>query len=548
MGLAGASILTSSCAAKKEYDILISKGLVYDGLGTPGKEVDIAIKGDRIVAIESNINKDKADMVIDATGYAVSPGFLDAHSHTDFLTMINPKAESKIRQGVTTDLGGNCGYSYFSLSKRKLEELNERFRKRYNFEITWGDINDYFAKLEEKGMALNNATFIGHHSVRDTIIGPDDREPTEAELILMKKLVRDSMQGGALGLSSGLYYAPGSFAKTEEVIELCHEIAPFKGVYATHMRDEGDFVLESIDEAIRIARESKVSLQISHLKAQYPRNYWKMDSALSKIEDAKKAGMEILADRYPYRASSTSLSSFFPRWSQDGTIEDFVARLQDKSLDKKLRAHLKKQEEKEQTWANVLISSIFTEKNKIYEGKNVLEGAKMAQKSPYDFMRDILIEERGDVHMVNFSMSEENLKNILAHPLTVIGSDGGAVAPYGVLSSGKPHPRLYGTFPRVLGKFARDEKLFSQTRAVQKMTSMSAEKFGIKERGQLTVGYFADIVLFDPDKVIDKATWLDPHQYPAGIDYVIVNGQIVINQGEHTGALPGRVIKNKSVS
>ena len=547
LGLTGNALMSKGCSTKKEYDILISGAIVFDGAGNPGKDMDVALKGDKIIAIGSNLRKEKASIVIEAGDLAVAPGFIDAHSHTDYLLLINPKAESKIRQGVTTDIGGNCGGSLFPLSDSEFEEQKILLKNEYDFDLTWRDLPRFFNKLREKGMALNFATLVGHGTIRSAIIGPEDRTPSDNELNLMKKAVRDNIKAGAVGMSTGLFYAPGSFARKEEIIELCRELAPSRSVYASHIRDEGDFLIESIDEAISIAKEAQVSLQISHLKAQYPRNYSKIHTALSKIEEAHKEGVSILADRYPYHASSTSLSSFFPRWSQQGTTDDFLTLLQDKTVEQKILAHIKKQEEKIQSWENVIISSVLTEKNKHLEGKSILQGSTEAQKPCYEFIRNLLIEENNQVAMINFSMSEDNLRLILAHPHVVIGSDGNALAPYGVLGKGKPHPRSYGTFVRVLGKYSREEKILTLPQAIQKMTSLTAQKFGLAQRGLIKEGYFADLVIFNPEKVIDKADWLNPHQYPAGIEYVIVNGQVVINRGEHTGLLPGRILRNEAV-
>ncbi|MCP2605610.1 amidohydrolase family protein [Candidatus Aminicenantes bacterium AC-335-O07] len=273
----------------------------------------------------------------------------------------------------------------------------------------------------------------------------------------------------------------------------------------------------------------------------------KIDSAIKRIDEAKSRGIDLMADRYPYIAGSTGLSLYFPLWARQGTTEEFIARLKDPSLDQKIRSYVKEQERKLGSWEKVLICSVFTEKNKHLEGKNILEAAKEAGKDPYDFMRDLIIEEKNRVGMITFMMNEDNLKRILSHPLVTIGSDGNAVAPYGKLNKGKPHPRYYGTFPRILGKYVREEKIITLSEAIKKMTSLNAKKFGLKKRGQIKEGFFADIVIFNPEKVIDLATWENPHQYPEGIEYVIVNGQVVIREKEHTGTLPGKVLKKEIV-
>ena len=543
LGLGGGNLLIQGCSKARDWDLLVSGGAVYDGLGNPGQEIDIAIKGDSIVLIGQNLNKSSATYVIEADGLAVSPGFIDVHTHTDVELIANPKAESFIRQGITTEISGNCGFSPFPIADAIFDEEKERLKDEYDIDLDWRDIRGFFRRLEERGIAHNYATLLGQGAVRGEVIGFDDEPPAANDLLQMRALVEENMKAGALGLSTGLEYAPGSYAETPEIIELCREVAKYNGVYATHMRDEGDLLLESIDEAIDIARETGVSLQISHFKIAYPRNWPKVDAAISKIEEAHEGGIDILADRYPYIAGSTNLSFYFPLWALQGTTADFIGRLRKPDLDSRLRNNTDEQERKLGSWDKVVICSVFTEKNKPLEGMNILEAAARDGKAPYDFMRDLIIEEDNRVGMITFIMNELNLQRILSHSLVVIGSDGSAVAPYGILHKGKPHPRFYGSFPRVLGKYAREEGIFPLSQAIRKITSLPAEKFGLDGRGQVRENYFADLVLFDPDTVIDEATWTDPHRYPTGIEYVIVNGKVVVSEGEHTGATPGIIIR-----
>ncbi|MDP2983250.1 MAG: D-aminoacylase [Candidatus Latescibacter sp.] len=535
--------LILGCASKKEYDLLITGGVVYDGTGSPGREMDVAVKGDRIVKIARKISKDRALDVIEAAGMAVAPGFIDPHTHTDVHLLANPKGESKIHQGVTTEIGGNCGFSHFPLSDRSYEETKKNIDREFSVEVTWRDMKGFMARLEQGGTALNFGTLLGQGKLRDFAMGPNDRPPAPAELEKMKAVVREYIQAGALGLSTGLIYVPGSFAKADEITELCREAAKLGGVYATHMRSEEEGVLDAIDETLTTARDSGVNLEIAHLKANYPRNWSKIDQMLPVLEKAAREGIPLQADRYPYIASATGLDSFFPQWAREGTTADFMARLRDKSLDGKLRQALKEKEARAGAWDKVVISSVLLDKNRSLEGKNILQASAEAKKSPYNFMRDLLLEEENHVSMVHFGMCEENLKRFLAHPLVIVGSDGCAAAPYGVLGKGKPHPRFYGTFPRVLGKYVREEKVLTLPEAVKKMTSLAALKFGLAQRGKIAEGYFADLVVFNPDMVIDKATFENPHQYPEGIPHVVVNGQRVINNGEHTGKLPGKILR-----
>jgi len=543
-GLGGCGILLQGCSMKKDFDVVIKSGRILDGLGNEPYEADVGIKGDLIKEI-GIIPTSKAKSVIDAQNMAVCPGFIDAHEHTDVQLIVNPKAESSIRQGITTLVSGNCGGTPFPVADEVFEEMGQNLKELYQIDLTWRDINGFFSRLEEEGMALNYSTFIGQGTVRGAAMGFNDRPPNDEELEKMKLLVAENIEAGALGLSTGLEYAPGSYAQKEEIEELCRVVSRYKGVYATHMRDEGDRLLESMDESIVAALNTGVSLQISHFKIAYPRNWHKIDAALAKVEEAQAKGVAIFCDRYPYIAGSTGLSYYFPLWARQGTTDEFLARLKNPELENLIRSYLSEQETKLGSWDKVVISSVVSEENRKFEGKSVLQGAKETAKSPFEFMRDILIEEKNRVGMVTFMMSEENLKRILAHPLVGVGTDGSAIAPYGVLRMGKPHPRLYGTFPRVLGKYIREEKIVPFPEMVKKMTSLPAQKFGFTRRGALKKGYYADVVVFDEAKVIDKATWNDPHQYPVGIEQVIVNGKIVIDRGEHTGNLPGRILRKK---
>ena len=544
-GIGGCGILLQGCSSKKEFDLIIKDGHVFDGFGNEAFEADIGIKEDFITAI-GNISDAKAETVIDAKNLAVCPGFIDAHDHSDVSLLVNPKAESSIRQGITTLVSGNCGSSPFPVAEKIFDEMKEALKEMYQIELNWTDIIGFFSRLEESGIALNYSSLVGQGTIRGAAMGFNDRPPSESELEQMKIMVASNIEGGAVGLSTGLEYAPGSYAKADEIEELCRVAARYGGVYATHMRDEGNRLLESLDESIEIAQRTGASLQISHFKIAYPQNWHKIDEALARVEKASKEGVSLFCDRYPYIAGSTGLSYYFPLWAKQGTTDEFIVRLKDPKLESRIRSHLSEQEKKLSSWDKVVIASVYTEENKKFEGKSVLEGAKETGKTPHEFMRDLLVEEKNRVGMVTFMMTEDNLTKILAHPLVGVGTDGSAIAPYGLLHKGKPHPRLYGTFPRVLGKYIREEKIVPLPEMIKKMTSLPAQKFGFMRRGILKKEYYADIVIFNRDKVIDKATWIEPHQYPAGIEYVIVNGKVVIERGKHTGNLPGKVLRKKS--
>ncbi len=544
IGLGGAGPFLQGCVSKKDFDLLVKDGLVYDGLGGKPVSADIAIAHDSIVSI-GNIKNNRAKRVVEARNLAVCPGFIDVHDHTDVSLLVNPKAESVIRQGITTLVSGNCGSSPFPIAPAILEEEKESMKKIYGLELTWTDMKGFLARLEESGMALNYATLVGHGSIRGAVVGFGDRPATPEELELMKNAVEEHIRSGAFGISTGLEYVPGSFAQPDEIVELCRVASQLGCVYATHMRDEGDRLLESLDESVAAARQSGVKLQVSHFKVAYRRNWSKIDEALERIELARRDGIDIFCDRYPYIAGSTGLGLYFPMWAKEGTTDDFLKRLKDPALDSKIRFHVDEQEKKLGSWDNVLLSSIISEKNRHFQGKSVLEAAKECGKEAYDFMRDLLIEERAQVGMITFMMKEENLKRILAHPLVGVGCDGSAVAPYGPLSLGKPHPRNYGTFPRVLGKYVREENVCSPEEMIKKMTSIPAARFGFERRGVIKPGYYADLVIFDPERIADRATWTNPHQYPVGVEHVIVNGQVVIEHGEHTCLLHGKILRKK---
>lgn len=540
----GAGLLLEGCSKGRDLDLLIAGGTVYDGSGGAPFKADVGISGGAVRAL-GRIARSRAAAVIEADGLAVAPGFIDVHDHTDTNILENPKAESAVRQGVTTVVCGQCGGTPFPLGDRNLEETRGESAGS-GPDLDWRDARGFLARVEKAGTALNFSTFVGHGTVRAAAMGYDDRPPSAAELERMKALVAESMAAGTLGLSSGLEYTPGSFAKTEELIELCRVAAASGGVYATHMRDEEAEVLAAVAEALRIAGESPIKLQISHLKIGFAQNWPKLDALLAMLEKARAEGLDLRCDRYPYIAGATSLNLLFPTWAREGGTERFISRLKDPALDARLRAHMAEQEKGYGTWAGILISEVHSDRNRALEGMNVLDAAAAAGKPCYEFMRDLLIEESSRVGMVSFYGNEAVLKRILSQPYVGIGGDSGAVAPYGPLSKGKPHPRYYGTFPRVLGKYVREEKIVPLEEMIRKMTAMPAAHMGFVRRGQLKVGWAADVCVFDPDKVIDKATFKEPAVYPEGIRKVVVNGQVVVDDGTHTGKLPGKVLRKNA--
>jgi len=520
------------------FDIKIVGGKIYNGTLSPAFIADIGIKMDRIEAI-GDLSGHESHETIDARGLAVSPGFIDIHSHSDFSVLVNPKAESKVRQGVTTEVIGNCGMSAAPAKGQCKEHLKEVYAD-YNLEMPWEDLSGYIEQVKKGGVSVNLVPLIGHGNIRACVMGYDKKAPTAAQMDQMKELLRDMLEQGAFGLSTGLIYPPGTYATTDELVELAKVVEEFQGIYATHMRSESTGLVEAIKEAIFIAEKANIPLQISHLKTGGEAHWGKITEAFSLIEGAIGRGLDVTVDRYPYIASSTDLDAVLPSWMYAGGNEKELERLRDPQIIEKLSVEFSRMADPD--WNRVMVATVTTEANRQYEGMTIYEIAQQRTVTPVQALVDLLISEKLKVGAVFFGMSEENLRQILKKPYTMIGSDSSARAHYGVLASGKPHPRGYGTFPRVLGKYVKD-KVITLEDAVHKMTQLPARRLGIEKRGVIEQGMYADIVLFDPSAVDDVATYQHPHQYPLGIRMVIVAGEVVIADGRHTGALPGKVLR-----
>ncbi len=537
MSLAGSSLLKGS--SNETFDLVIKNGTLADGIKNETYKADIGIIGERIKQI-GNLQNTKGKSAIDATGRIVSPGFIDIHTHTDIEILANRKAESKIRQGVTTELGGNCGTSPFPM-KYPLPDYEKSLAEEGNITIDWIDLGGFHNAIEKNGAALNHATLIGQSTVRGYVMGENQREPTAEELEQMKKLVAGAMRQGAFGLSTGLEYTPGGFAGTDEIIELCKIVAHYGGFYASHIRSEDKAVLEAVGEAIHIAETAGLPLEIAHFKAVGKTNWWKLPKMIDLVERAAERGLNVTADRYPYIAYSTGLTILYPQWALDGGLEQLIKRLKDEKIRQSMKADTLKKVQG-YGWDKIVISNLYKKHNQWLIGKSIGEAAVTKNTDPYDFMCDLIIDEEFNVSHIGYGMNEETTEMVLKHPLVMVGSDGSSLAPYGPLGKGKPHPRNYGTFPRFLGYYVRERKLLTLPEAIKKMTSKPAAKLGLKDRGSLEQGNFADIVVFDPNTIVDTATFIEPHQYPVGIDYVLVNGTIVIDHGNHTEKLPGKVL------
>lgn len=516
---------------RKAHDIIIRNGTLFDGTLTGPVERDLAISGGRIAAIGRSLGSD-ARLVIDARGLAVAPGFIDIHSHADGSIFDDPRVESVVREGITTVVVGQDGSSRAPHRETSAgadsSDENDGDRASYR---TVGDVLDAIGELPS---AVNVASMVGLGTVRHAVIGDDDRPATPDELARMTALVEASLASGACGASSGLEYTPGMFASLAELIALCKPLANRGLPYATHMRNEDDRVLESIDEAIAVARGAGCPLEISHLKTQGKRNWGKIDDAFRKITHARKAGLDVTFDRYPYVAYQTGLSNLFPKWSKDGGSAAFVARLAQADLRTRLRREVLSKVDLIGGWDNVMISGVSNEDDKSAEGQRLGSYAKSLGRDPYDVAEGLLTRSRGGVGMVGFAMSEENVARFLAHPLSMVCSDGGAYATEGPAHDGHPHPRALGTFPRVLGKYVREEKVLTLQQAIHKMTGAPAARLKLADRGHLKKDFAADVVVFDPDTIIDRATYARPFQYPDGVSVVIVNGQVALRHGERT--------------
>jgi N-acyl-D-amino-acid deacylase len=537
----------AACAPPQpEFDLLIRNGQVFDGSGTPAASTSIAIRGDRIVGLGAFTNA-RSRETIDAGGLAVAPGFINMLSWADEPLLIDGRSQSDIRQGVTLEVFGE-GWSMGPLNERmRAEQLAGQGDLK--FAIDWTTLGEYLDGLERKGISPNVASFVGATTLRIHEIGYEDREPTADELARMKDLVRQAMREGALGVGSSLIYAPAFYAKTPELVELARAAGEFGGMYISHMRSEGGRLLEAIDELIQIAREANVPAEIYHFKAAGKPNWGKTDAAIAKVEAARRAGLRITADIYTYPAGATGLNATMPPWVQEGGYDQWVARLKDPAI----RARVKREMTTDTTeWENffvgagpdgILLNGFKSEALKPLTGKRLSEVASMRGTSPEDTAIDLVIEDGSRVEAVFFLMSEDNLRKKLRLPWVSFASDSGSLAPEGVFLRSNPHPRAYGNFARWLGRYVRDEKLVPLEEAIRRLTSLPADNLGIKERGRLTEGAFADIVIFDPASVQDHATFEKPHQYATGVKHVFVNGIQVLKDGEHTGATPGRVVR-----
>jgi dihydroorotase/N-acyl-D-amino-acid deacylase len=533
-------------AAAAPFDLLITNGHIIDGTGAPWYQGDVGIRGGKIAAI-GHLAGAAAKRTVDAQGKVVAPGFIDMLGQSEITILVNPHLPSKIYQGITTEVTGEGGSA---------APLNDAIIKadrvswdHYGVTPTWRTYREYFARLRKQGIGINVADYVGATQVRRMVLGDDNRAPTPAELERMKSLVRDAMRDGAIGLSTSLQYAPAPYAKTEELIALASEAAKAGGTYASHIRDEGNGILPALDEAFRIGREAKIPVEIWHLKAAGKSNWGRMPEIVARIAQARRDGIDVAADTYAYPAAFNTFSAFIPPWAHDGGDKKMIERLKDPATRERIRKELlTPSSDWNNEWQQVtgpegfVISAVQNPKLLPLQGKSIAEIAKMWNKDPIDTAMDILIEDEGFTMVGLFIMNEPDVALALQQPWTSICNDSQGTGLDGVLGREHPHPRAYGTFPRILRKYVRDEHTLTLEEAIRKFTSLPAQRMRFADRGVLKTGMWADVVIFDPDQVRDLATFDQPNQLSEGMRFVLVNGVPVIDEGKMTKALPGQVI------
>ena len=522
-----------------KYDLILRNGIIVDGTGSPPFKADVGIVSDSITKI-GDLTSEDAERIINVDNLIVAPGFIDIHNHSDLSIFLVPTADNYIMQGVTTLVVGNCGFSPAPISDLNKEFIEYTTRPFWgSVRIDWSSFREYLDRLDELKKSVNIVTLVGHGTIRSATLGVEDREPNERELNIMKEYVKEAMEAGAFGLSTGLIYVPGVYAKTDEIIELAKVASRYGGIYATHMRNEGERLIDSIIETIRIGIEANIPVEISHLKAAGRPNWGMIENALKLIEYYADKGFDISADAYPYTASSTTLASIFPPWALEGGIKNLLKKFKDSEFVSRVRRELESKGLMGGRWIEWRdISISYSETHKEIEGMFILDIARKWTMDPLDAVIKLLLDDSGSTAMIIYGLNQDDVDKAITHPYVAIGSDGSVKE----LGKGKPHPRNYGTFPRIIADYVRERKLLKLSEAIRKMTSLPARKLRIWDRGILRPGMKADIVVFNMHLIKDEATFEDPHRYPKGIRYVLVNGSIVVDDERHTLSKPGRLI------
>lgn len=544
----GCMCIMQAAAAATQYDVVIRQGMIYDGSGAKPQAANVAITGDRIAAIGELPADARGKVEIDAKGLAIAPGFINMLSWANESLIRDPKSQSDIRQGVTLEVLGE-GISMGPLNPLMKRDLAGR-QDDVRYQVAWTTLREYLEWLTRRGISPNVASFVGAATLRIHEIGYADRRPTREELDRMRVLARQAMEEGAVGVSSALIYVPGAFAHTDELVALAEIAAEYDGMYISHIRSEGEKLLEAVDELLTIARRAKVRAEIYHMKAAGRPNWGKLDEVFRRIEAAQAEGLHITADMYPYDASSTGLDTLMPEWSREGGHQAWISRLRDPATRERIRKEIRiptgrwgGDRADQGSAKNVLLVGFRNKALRPLAGKTLEEVAAARGKSPEDTVIDLVIEDDSRVGAVFFSMQEDNVRKELQKPWISFCSDAGSLAPEGVFLRQQYHPRAYGAFARVLGKYVRDEKLIPLDEAIRRLTRLPADNLKLDRRGRLEPGFFADVVVFDPAKIQDHATYENPHQYATGMVHVFVNGRQVLKDGQHTGAKPGRFVR-----
>jgi N-acyl-D-amino-acid deacylase len=541
-------VLTLVSCQKKEYDTIIRGGTVYDGSGKPGVVADVAIQGDTVAAI-GDLSSAVGKTEVNAKGMAVAPGFINMLSHAYETLRLDGNGQSDIRQGITLEVFGEISQGPINDAVKNEMRAYMKRVPDVKYDIDWTTLGEFLESLNRKGTSPNIASFVGAATVRVHELSYDNRAPSAEELARMKELVRVAMEEGAVGITTALIYAPANYASTEELIELSKVVSDYGGIYTAHMRSEGNAILKAVDETIRIGREANLPVEIYHLKMGGKQNWNKLDSVIARINRANQSGVKVTANMYNYTAGATGLDGAMPPWVQAGGIKEWIKRLKDPAIRKKVLAEMRSTTDQ---WENlmlnagpegVLLLGFTNDSLKRYVGKTIGEVARIYGKTPEETAMDLVITDSTRVEAAYFLMSEDNIKRQIALPFVSFGSDAGAPAAEGLFLKYKDHPRSYGNFARLLGKYVREEKVIPLEEAIRRLTSLPASNLSIKKRGALQPGYFADVVVFDPATIADHATFENPHQYSTGMQHVFVNGTAVLKDGEHTGAHPGRIVR-----